>query len=81
MKDTLGFVHFRGLMARPGAGGIAFTLPAGDRPTEKLFTPLAVAAGATGNATIEPSGDVKIVLPGKEERPCSLDGLSFKAEQ
>lgn len=81
MKDTLGFVHFRGLMACPGAGGIAFTLPAGDRPTEKLFTPLAVAAGGTGNATIEPSGDVKIVLPGKEEAPCSLDGLSFKAEQ
>lgn len=45
MKDTLGFVHFRGLMACPGTGDVAFILPAGDRPTEKLFTPLAVARG------------------------------------
>lgn len=83
MKDTLGFVHLRGLMNCPvGLNQVAFVLPPGFRPAASLFTPLAVGVTGAGNATITAAGSVQPFLPaGGGAQACGLDGISFKAEQ
>jgi hypothetical protein len=83
MKDTLGFVHLRGLLGNCPAGtNTAFTLPEGFRPSASLFAPMGVGGGGGGNLTIEADGDVRPFLTGAAAgSACGLDGISFKAEQ
>jgi len=77
-KDSAGFVHLKGTLQGGtfGLGFAAFTLPAGYRPEEDLFAPVAAAR----NAYILTTGEVDIARQsGSTNTTAGLDGLSFKA--
>jgi len=77
MKDSLGFVHLRGLIRLGTIGQIAFTLPAGYRPAYSLVFVV------TSNSAF---GDVRVVTDGGVNPTVgsnvwfSLEGIIFKAE-
>ena len=84
MKDTLGFVHFRGKLTRGTAGQNAFTLPAGYR-MKTTVSQLMVCVNSTSTL-----GIITFVLGGSQvylDHPAvansvfSLDGISYKAEE
>lgn len=76
MKDTLGFVHLRGLVKSGTAGTAIFTLPAGYRPyRQELFASL--QNNAIGRIDVTTAGVVTHSLGGNPF--VQLDGLTFKA--
>lgn len=87
MKDTMGFVHMRGLIkntsgATKPAGNLMFTLPVGYRPARGLI--FAVQAGSVGSTRLDVqlSGNVFSALaaiPAGEW--VSFAPVTFKAEQ
>jgi hypothetical protein len=82
MKDTLGFVHLRGLMGCPPGFATAFTLPPGYRPAAELHTLHYVGVqGPPGKLTIGTDGTVTVLTPSDFVSICGLDGVSFKAER
>lgn len=77
MKDTLGFVHLKGLMKTGSIGAAAFTLPAGYRPLAyaRFST---VSNGAFGTADLPNTG---VFTPqAGSSISFSLDGITFRAE-
>lgn len=76
MKDSLGFVHFRGLI-RAGSSGNIFVLPAGYRNTKHQHFPI-VSNGVFAYVRIDISGQV--TLSGYNNTWVSIDGVTFKAD-
>jgi hypothetical protein len=80
LTDTLGFVHLHGTMNCQSGTGVAFTLPAGDRPVTWLLSPIGVAPpGTTGRIDIAPNGNLWITS--SAQAICGLDGITFLAGQ
>ena len=74
-KDSAGFVHLKGSISGTNfSPSDVFVLPAGYRPGENLFVPIA----AQRNAYIYTTGDVQVVQAGTNTT-AGFDGLSFKA--
>lgn len=82
MKDTMGFVHIRGLIDCDGAGDDIFTLPEGYRPASKLiFVALYYDDGTyrPGRIDITSAGVVSAIFPTSPAAAdwVSLEGLTF----
>jgi len=73
-KDSLGFVHLKGTVTGGTFLAPVFTLPAGYRPEQNLFMPVAEQIGALVLTT----GEVEIEQEGTNAN-AGFDGLSFKA--
>lgn len=77
MKDTMGFVHLRGLISSGTSNTAIFTLPVGYRTLKQLH--IAVPANnAFGNIAILTNGNVH--LQAGSNVWMSLDGISFLAD-
>ncbi|MGH2787166.1 MAG: hypothetical protein ACRDJV_04540 [Actinomycetota bacterium] len=63
MKDTLGFVHLRGVMDCPAGENTAFVLPSKLRPAEIEAGPMGIGGQAGGNLQVLPDGQVRPFLP------------------
>ena len=85
MKDTLGFVHLKGIVSCDTGTTSLFTLPAGDRPSQFLLMPGAVASSGNGPAvaygyvSVGTDGSVAVENGDTVPAECGLDGLSFYA--
>ena len=77
MKDTLGFVHLRGMVKSGTITATAFILPAGYRPAESYNFP-AASNSAFGYGYILAAGNV--VPQVGNNAWFTLDGVTFKAE-
>lgn len=75
-KDSFGVVHLQGTFTGGAAGTTAFTLPAGYRPAENLFMPVATGATASLFMYILTTGEVQPRNNGGDD---GIDGLSFRA--
>jgi hypothetical protein len=82
-KDALGVVHLKGtIRTETGNGGVAFTLPAGYRPSQELLMPMA-ASFSYPEAGLVVHEDGRVVpacnTPGND---CfgGISGLSFRAD-
>jgi hypothetical protein len=64
MKDTLGFVHVRGIVKDGTSGTTVFTLPAGYRPLKEITAPAITIAGIVGFTYIFSNGDVQASMIG-----------------
>lgn len=83
MKDSLGFVQFKGLMQNGQSGGATvFTLPVGYRP---LATIMFIVPAASGAARIDVNTNGTVFVntyhAGGNNGYVSLNNVSFKAEQ
>jgi hypothetical protein len=77
-RDSQGLVHLKGVLSGTTAT-TAFTLPAGYRPTEQLFMPVAVAAGGDGDGGLNVHPDGRIVpVCSPTCAAVGIDGLSFR---
>lgn len=77
MKDSLGFVHIRGLLKNGSLGMAAFTLPAGYRPikTNSYTVPSNATTGVVqvlGTGAVVPLSGSNVFV--------YLDGIHYKAE-
>ena len=82
MKDTMGFVHIRGMIDCDGAGDDIFTLPAGYRPASKLIFVVLYYDNGTyrpGRVDITSAGVVSAIFPTSPAAAdwVSLEGLTF----
>ena len=77
MKDSMGFVHLKGLVKTGSPGTVVFNLPAGYRPGSYLRIAI-IASGTYGNLDIQTSGDVTPTVGSSTFT--GLDGVTFKAE-
>jgi hypothetical protein len=80
MKDPLGYVHIRGSI-KPGTNkAVAFILPAGYRPSSKLWYTVSAGTKQLANIEIRPTGEVWI--DSESTTYVSLDDIiPFKAEK
>jgi hypothetical protein len=79
-QDNDGVVMFTGAISG-GVPGVAFTLPANDRPSRYVSIPVDMCNAAKGQLTIAPTGDVTVQSEGSfSNASCftSLDGASFQ---
>lgn len=77
MKDSLGFVHFRGRIVSGANGTVVFILPAGYRPAVSSGLLGMTAAGTDGRINIYPNGNFEVST---YSQYLYLDGITFKAE-
>lgn len=76
MKDSMGFVHLRGMLKGGTVGDVAvFTLPVGYRVPIAQYLPIA-SNGTIGNVYIESGGTVRIMHGSNVW--ASLCGITFK---
>lgn len=82
MKDTLGFVHLKG-MIRNNSGadktGTLFTLPSGSRPGGKMLVPVEVFGGH-GRVDVNTDGTVSVQTTVPDTRWVTLTSITFYAE-
>lgn len=76
-KDTMGVVHFTGLIKSGTIGTIAFVLPAGYRPAATCQFPV-TSVGAFGYVEVYADGRVYVAIGNTESM--SLAGISFLSE-
>lgn len=77
MKDSLGFVHLKGLIKSGTMTATAFTLPAGYRPIA-TYDIVVLSNGTVGGVEITTAG---LVVPAAGSNVYfSIDNISFKAE-
>lgn len=79
-KDTLGFVHLRGLIKNGAISSTLpiFLLPPGYRPAEQLLFPVLTNPNALGRCDVTNIGEI---LPFSGSNTWfSLNGISFRAE-
>jgi hypothetical protein len=77
MRDSLGYVHLKGMIKTGAINSVAFTLPAGYRPTAiRLFG--VISNNVTGGVEVASDGTVKPVAGNSAY--VSLEGITFKAE-
>jgi hypothetical protein len=79
VKDTLGFVHLKGMLNCP-PGGTVFTLPVGFRPAQRFFFPMAVGASGAGNIQVNVDGSIVTFNADGAAHPCGLDGATFRTD-
>ena len=80
VSNISGVVHFKGAIATSGTNAVAFTLPAGFRPTSNVYVPVDMCNATNGRLVISPSGVVSVQAGGSfSNAQCftSLDGASF----
>ena len=77
MKDSLGFVHLRGLLHLGTMGQVAFTLPVGYRPEIHYLHCLTTGIELTGRINVFSDGTV--VMAAGNNGWMSLDGIVFLA--
>lgn len=77
-KDSLGRVHFRGLVGG-NAGATISVLPVGFRPAIRLLIAVTTSPG-TGRIDIHPDGSIIIAVGQASGGWWSLNNVSFKAE-
>ncbi len=81
MKDSLGFIHIRGMAKKTSGGtGLVFTLPSGYRPANRLifnvqYYDLGATAYVHGRVDVLTNGQVTVVNP----TPGVNDWVSFGA--
>ncbi|HEX6904127.1 MAG TPA: hypothetical protein VF789_30735 [Thermoanaerobaculia bacterium] len=75
MKDSLGFVHLRGLVK--DGGGTIFTLPEGYRPARQELFGVATRENTIGRIDVLVDGQVSMTAGNKDW--ISLDGITFQA--
>lgn len=78
-KDSEGLVHLKGTLLGPGDGSTAFRLPAGYRPPEALFLPMAGGGPIAANLIILSGGQVQPTCEGAGACAVGIDGLIFRA--
>ena len=80
-RKISGIVHLEGAMKTNGTNQVAFTLPAGDRPTYRIFVPVDLCGATNGDLFIQADGSVSVAAEGGDwsNAQCftSLDGVSF----
>jgi len=80
-RKISGIVHLEGAMKTKGINQVAFTLPAGDRPTLRVFVPVDLCGATNGDLFIQPDGSVSVEAEGgiwgNAQCFTSLDGVSF----
>ncbi len=80
-KDSMGFVHLKGLVKTGTVNTTIFTLPAGYRPA---LTSMFVCVGNTGSAEVSTRNNITNVGAVRNNSSLnaylSLDGITFKAE-
>lgn len=79
MKDTIGFVHLRGVMNCPAGENTAFILPPKFRPAQTEAGPMGVGGEAGGNLQVFPDGQVRPFLPSSASA-CLISGFTFRAD-
>jgi hypothetical protein len=80
-KDPFGLVRIRGTISTGVTGTVAFTLPAGFRPTKNLNFPI-TTSGGHGFAGIAANGQTTIVaVTGNASTFAAIDSIHFYAEQ
>jgi hypothetical protein len=80
-KDPLGVVHLKGDLANVTTNdAVAFTLPAGYRPSKTLVFPAAGPDDGSAAMTVFATGDVRLHCPASPPT-CfvSINGLTFRA--
>jgi len=78
-RDPLGVVHLKGRIFNAADGTVAYTLPAGYRPSQALTLPLAAQGPIAGFALINTGGQLSLVCEGAVECDAGFDGLTFRA--
>lgn len=80
-RKISGIVHLEGAMQTKGTNQVAFILPAGDRPTLRIFVPVDLCGATNGDLFIQADGSVLVEAEGGHwsNAQCftSLDGVSF----
>lgn len=78
---TSSIVQLRGAIATTGTDAVAFTLPAGFRPSSDVYAPVNLCGGSKGRLYIQPSGVTTVQAEGGtwSNAQCftSLEGVSF----
>jgi hypothetical protein len=78
LKDTLGFVHLRGVITGGATSTTAFTLPTGYRPGATTFSAAACGNGAqAGSVQVQTSGNVFIIFAAAN---VGISDITFLAE-
>jgi hypothetical protein len=77
-----GIVQFEGMIQTKGTNRVAFTLPAGLRPSRNVYALISLCTGSIGRLDITPSGVVSVEAEGTgnwwmAQCATSLDGASF----
>jgi microcystin-dependent protein len=82
MKDSMGFIHLRGIVKSGTVGATMFTLPAGYRPSylQGMTVPSNNGVTVIGWINILATGEVQAISPSGNSW-LSLDGITFMAEQ
>jgi Trypsin len=73
-------VQLKGAISTTGTNGVAFTLPAGLRPTNDVYVPVDLCGGAKGSLLIKSTGVTTVRAAGAwTDAQCftSLEGVSF----
>lgn len=80
MKDSLGFVHLKGMVKNGTSGSAIYTLPAGYRPLATVYVscPNGGGTGFVGILNISSAGVIKNDSGTNTYQ--SMDGVVFKAE-
>jgi hypothetical protein len=79
VRKISGIVYFEGAI-RGGTNPLAFTLPAGFRPSHNVYVPVDLNGANKGHLLITPSGQVNVLAEGSQSDATSftsLDGVSF----
>lgn len=77
MKDTLGFVHLKGMVKSGTNATNLFTLPPGYRPAKIEYFPMPLSGGGTGQMAINNNGGVLLAI--SNATWTNLNGITFKA--
>lgn len=81
MKDSMGFVHLKGLV-KNGTSGVIFTLPVGYRPANNERPIYAVMSGATiGRCDVNGTTGAVTATSPYSASWFSLSGITFRAEE
>ena len=80
MKDSMGFVHFKGNVLRATAGLSVFSLPVGYRGAETLLFASTTTGGSNGVTQLVNGFICYVDKPSTSNVTFSFDGLTFKAE-
>jgi len=81
VRKISGIVYLQGAMRTSGTNQVAFILPAGDRPTLRIFVPVDLCGATNGDLFIQADGSVSVEAEGGNwgNAQCftSLNGVSF----
>lgn len=82
MKDSIGFIHLKGMIKSGNIDSVAFILPTGYRPSKEQYL-----VGLTGydsksfTVVVKADGSVLISSSAATNSWVTINGITFKAEQ